>query len=101
MSKTLFCRRTIVSVFPCKVYADANDCNEDGKYTLETMPDVPYFNQISTILPDESLAQKVTDAIRERFGKVLNPLQNGRCIDVVSADMNKAVGLYKFLEIIG
>lgn len=79
---------------------DDNERLED-EFTLGTLPEIRYFNQISTILPDESSAQKVTDAIRERFGKVLNPLQNGRCIDVVSADMNKAVGLYKFLEIIG
>ncbi|MBQ3006072.1 MAG: HAD hydrolase family protein [Clostridia bacterium] len=79
---------------------DDNERLED-EFTLGTLPEIRYFNQISTILPDESLAQKVTDAIRERFGKVLNPLQNGRCVDVVSADMNKAVGLYKFLEIIG
>ncbi|MBQ2903941.1 MAG: HAD hydrolase family protein [Clostridia bacterium] len=79
---------------------DDNERLED-EFTLGTLPEIRYFNQISTILPDESSAQKVTDAIRERFGKVLNPLRNGRCIDVVSVDMNKAVGLYKFLEIIG
>lgn len=73
----------------------------EDEFTLETMPEVPYFNQISTILPDEAEAKRVTDAIIEKFGDKLNPLQNGRCIDVVSAEMNKATGLYRLLEIVG
>ena len=84
----------------CIIDLDDNE-RLDGEYTLETLPEISYFNQISTILPDDGLARKVTEAIKERFGDVLNPLQNGRCIDVISADMNKAVGLYKFLELIG
>ena len=73
----------------------------DNEFTLQTLPEIPYFNQISTILPDDKTAAKVTDAIKEKFGEYLNPLQNGRCIDVVSADMNKAKGLYNLLEIVG
>ena len=73
----------------------------EDEFILETMPDVPYFNQISTILPDEAEAKRVTDAIRKKFGDKLNPLQNGRCIDIVSAEMNKATGLYRLLETVG
>lgn len=94
---------TWASIHTEKRYIIDLDDNErlEGEYTLETLPEIKYFNQISTILPDDDSARKVTESIKERFGDVLNPLQNGRCIDVVSADMNKAVGLYKFLEIIG
>lgn len=73
----------------------------EDEFTLETMPGVTYFNQISTILPDDAEAKRVTDAIREKFGDKLNPLQNGRCIDIVSAEMNKAAGLYRLLETVG
>lgn len=73
----------------------------EDEFTLETVPEIPYFNQISTILPDEKEAERVTSAIREKFGDRLNPLQNGQCIDIVSADINKAAGLYKLLEIVG
>lgn len=87
--------------FPCKVYADSNDCKEPYEYTLENMPEIPYFNQISTFLPDFETATEVTACIRERFGDELNPLQNGVCIDIVRADMNKAKGLYILMEYLG
>lgn len=86
--------------FKCVIDQDDNERLED-EFTLETLPEIPYFNQISTILPDCDAAEKVTMAVKEKFGEHLNPLQNGRCIDIVSADMNKAKGLYKFLELVG
>lgn len=91
----------IQTEFPCMVYADENECTEDGDYTLSNMPSVEYFNQISTRLPDFETAEKVTELIRERFGNELNPLQNGVCIDIVRADMNKAKGLYLLMDILG
>lgn len=87
--------------FPCRVYADAKNCEGDGCYTLENMPEIPYFNQISTFLPDFETAADVTARIREQFGDKLNPLQNGVCIDIVRADMNKAKGLYLLMDILG
>lgn len=87
--------------FPCRVYADENDCTESSEYTLENVPEIPYFNQISTILPDYETAESVTEVIRESFGDKLNPLQNGICIDIVRADMNKAKGLYLLMDILG
>ncbi len=86
--------------FDCTV-DERDDERLEGEFTLETMPEIPFFNQISTILPDEAEAARVTDEIRNEFGEYLNPLQNGICIDIVSADMNKAQGLYKLLEIVG
>lgn len=87
--------------FPCRVYADENDCKEDGEYTLDNVPEIPYFNQISTFLPDFETAAKVTASVKEAFGEWLNPLQNGVCIDIVRADMNKARGLYLLMDILG
>lgn len=87
--------------FPCRVYADKNDCSESGEYILDDVPDIPYFNQISTFLPDYETAEKVTACVRNHFGDTLNPLQNGVCIDIVRADMNKAKGLYLLMEIVG
>lgn len=88
----------IQTSFSCRVYADEKDCQDEDEYTLENMPEMPYFNQISTMLPDFETAAKVTECIRERFGDKLNPLQNGICIDIVRADMNKAKGLYILME---
>ncbi len=81
--------------------------NEDGaertkeEFTRETLPEFKYFSQVSTIFDDSKKAEEVTNAVREKFGDKLNPLQNGRCIDIVSATMNKAQGLYDYLEIVG
>ena len=81
---------------------DENDNDRlPDEFTRKTLPDLKYFNQISTILEDEEEALMVTNAIKEQFGDKLNPLQNGRCIDIVSATMNKAQGLYDYLELVG
>lgn len=86
--------------FKC-VIDERDDERFEDEFTLETLPEIPYFNQISTILPDNDEAARVTEEIRKKFGEYLNPLQNGSCIDIVSADMNKARGLYRLLELVG
>ena len=81
---------------------DENDNDRlPEEFTRKTLPQIKYFNQVSTILADDKEAEAVTKAIKEKFGATLNPLQNGRCIDVVSTAMNKAQGLYNYLEIVG
>lgn len=97
----LGCRwANVQTEFKCIIDENDDERLED-EFTLDATPEIPYFNQISTILPDYDEAEKVTAAIEEKFGEYLNPLQNGRCIDIVSADMNKAKGLYAFLELVG
>lgn len=81
---------------------DENDNDRlPDEFTRETLPEIKYFNQVSTILEDDEEALMVTNAIREKFGDKLNPLQNGNCIDIVSAGINKAKGLYDYLELVG
>ena len=84
-----------------RVFAEPEGCTEESDCTLENLPEMPYFNQISTILPDSQTAAEVVACIRAQFGDKLNPLQNGRCIDIVRADMNKARGLYILMEHLG
>jgi len=76
-----------------RVFAAPREPMGDGDCTLDTLPPVSYFTQISTMLPDFETAATVTDALKDAFGEQLNPLQNGICIDVVRRDVNKAVGL--------
>lgn len=59
------------------------------------------FNQISTGCFSFDEAKTVTEKIREKFGKYLNPLQNGTCIDIVPAGMDKAEGIYMLLALVG
>ena len=81
---------------------DENDNDRlPDEFTRKTLPELKYFNQVSTILEDEEEALMVTNAIKEQFGDKLNPLQNGNCIDIVSVTMNKAKGLYDYLELVG
>lgn len=86
---------------PCRIYADPKNCKDEDEFVLENMPEIPYFNQISTELPDVEKAAEVTACVKSHFGDKLNPLQNGVCIDIVRADMNKAKGLYILMEHLG
>lgn len=87
--------------FDCRVFADEKDCTEEWHYTLGNMPEVPYFTQINTQLPDFATSAKVTESVRETFGNELNPLQNGECLDIIRKDMNKAKGLYWLMDYVG
>lgn len=82
------------------VYADPADCVDINDFTLCDMPEVSYFNQINTRFDDFQTAAKVTDEIAKAFKGVLNPLQNGVCIDIVRCDINKAEGIYTLIDLI-
>ena len=89
--------------FPCRVFKDYDfeDYDEDECFTLDKLPQFPFVYQINTALDSFEEATKVTEAIKENFGDVLNPLQNGSCIDIVSVNMDKAKGIYKFIDLLG
>lgn len=91
----------VQTAFECRVFADQEDCTELGHYTLDTMPEIPYFTQINTQLPTFEESARVTASVREAFGEKLNPLQNGECLDIIRADMNKAKGLYILMDFVG
>ena len=40
-------------------------------------------------------------AVYHKYKDVLNPLQNGTCIDIVPASVNKAQGIYALLDVVG
>ena len=68
----------------------------------ERLPTLPYFHQISTQFPDdEASAAAVTDKLREKYGHILNPLQNGTCIDIPHVTVNKTQGLLRVAEHFG
>lgn len=89
--------------FPCRVFRDNNfgEYDKEECLSFEDLSEFPYVYQINTALPSFEEAQRVTLAIKERFGDILNPLQNGTCIDIVSVNMDKARGLYKLIDLIG
>jgi hydroxymethylpyrimidine pyrophosphatase-like HAD family hydrolase len=69
--------------------------------TLETMPQIKYYTQVSTWMPTEEEAAIIAQKLRERFGNLFNPMQNGTSVDIVRADVNKAKGLHRLLELVG
>lgn len=88
--------------FPCRVFEDDDfeDYDENECYIFNKLPEFPYIYQINTALESFEEAARVTKAIKENFGDVLNPLQNGTCIDIVSVNMDKAKGIYRLIDLL-
>ena len=75
----------------------------DEKHTvlIPDMPAVDYFHQISVQVATEKNAAALVERIREAYGKWLNPLQNGTCIDIVPVGVDKARGMYFVMNLFG
>ena len=84
-----------------EVCADKLERGEDGRFITDGIPEVQRFNQVSTACVDYETASRVTASAKEKFGHLLNPLQNGTCIDIVRRDINKAKGLYALMDLLG
>lgn len=72
-----------------------------GEYLIDDLPPVPYFTQITAFMPGNEVGKLVADSARENFGDKVNPLQNGGCIDIVPAGVDKAKGIYALIEHLG
>lgn len=83
------------------VFPDREHCAGERACTLDTMPQIGYYTQVSTWRPTEAEAAATAEKIRERYGEYFNPMQNGLSIDIVRADVNKAKGLYHLMELVG
>lgn len=69
--------------------------------TPSSMPPIDKFTQISAAFSEPDMARESADRLGKVYGDRLNFLQNGHCIDIVRRDVNKAVGIYKLLELVG
>lgn len=72
----------------------------DGK-TVADIGRFSYFNQVSTALPTFEESARVAAVIASRFSGIVNPLQNGTCLDIVPAGMDKAKGIEDLLTLCG
>lgn len=68
---------------------------------LSALADVGRFNLANAICEDDDAAALVTAKLREEFGEVLNPLQNGRCIDISPAGVDKCYGIERYAQLMG
>lgn len=87
----------VITDHRCTVYPDTTPLKE-GRFHLDEAK-IDYFHQISTILPSFDEAARITESIARQFGQWVNPLQNGRCIDIVPAGMDKAEGIRALLTL--
>jgi HAD superfamily hydrolase (TIGR01484 family) len=53
------------------------------------------------MLENDEEAHKIVLKIKEKYSDFLNPLQNGRCIDITPAGVDKASGIYALLDVLG
>ena len=85
---------------PVAVRSEQKLC-EDSECVIGDMPFIEYFNQISTYLKTVEEATAIVKKIEKKYSRILTPLQNGTCIDIVPLGVNKATGIYSLLEIVG
>ena len=60
---------------------------------LEELPFVDSFYQLSVMFARGEVASERALDVRERYGRWLNPLQNGAFLDIVPFGVNKATGM--------
>ena len=95
------CTWSWVRPYPECIVLPEGEAKHPWEKSLSTMPIIERFTQISASLGDDDRAKAAADELTLRYGDKLNILQNGCCIDIVPLGVNKAVGIYKLLEIVG
>ena len=61
--------------------------------SLRRLTETTEYYQVSTKLPTPEDAKAFTEQMRFEYGDALNPMQNGRSVDIVAKLINKAEGL--------
>ena len=64
---------------------------------LEDFADIESFCQLSVMLGTSEEATELVGTVRQKYGAWVNPLQNGRCIDIVPKGVNKATGMARVI----
>ena len=59
------------------------------------------FAQLNTICESEEKATEVTAALKKEFGEYVNPFQNGICIDIPAAGMDKGEAVARYAARMG
>lgn len=73
--------------------------SEFTRIIMDDLNKFTYFTQLSTQYEKEEQANKCTQQINERFGGNVTAFQNGVCIDIVPAGVNKATGLLRYMHL--
>ena len=73
----------------------------DHTVTLESLPAIKSFYQITPVTDTPEEAIPLEEQIRACYGDRLTPLRNGRCIDAVPLGINKAEGVRRIASHFG
>ena len=65
------------------------------------LPQIEEFNQVSVRMNTMEETTTAVKKIRKKYGKWLNPLQNGLNIDIVPVGVDKAEGMRRIMEFFG
>lgn len=76
-------------------------CDEDNDFLLEDMPPIPFVHQVTVGGISVEHATETAKFVREKYGDLLEPLQNWTYLDIVPKGVNKANGLREYAKIIG
>ena len=73
----------------------------DRTALIDTLPAFKSFHQLTAVTDTAEETIPLEAQIRERYGDRLNPLRNGRCIDIVPRGINKAEGVRRIASHFG
>lgn len=78
----------------------------DQNYVKDTEPaenadKIIEFTHLNSIFPKDEDAETAAREINKRWGDIVNALQNGRCIDIPPAGIDKGQGVARYAELIG
>lgn len=67
----------------------------------EKADELEHFTQLDVIFPNADECRAATDTINHRWGAYVNALQNGRCLNIVPAGVDKGTGTARYADLEG
>lgn len=84
-----------------KDYPDGLEREYRTPHPHSELYDIGETGLVSVICETESDAARITQALKDEFGSVINPLQNTIAIDISSVGVDKATGIAKYAKLMG
>jgi HAD superfamily hydrolase (TIGR01484 family) len=83
---------------PCGISFDKTRYDFHPNADISVLKDVDEFISSNALCDTVEYAAEVTDILKKGFGHYVNPIQNGRCIDITYVGVNKATGIAKLAD---
>ncbi len=94
--------RERIQILPEYITADPDDSTVTPQGSLNDIyRKMNSFLMLNAVCPDVASTNKAVEILRREFGTWLNPLQNGRCIDIPVKGLDKGVGIARYAELMG